>query len=350
MVLWWKCCDILGSQFAPRAVSDRGQRQESFLHAVLFAHTRRLCRTTPASIRYSFTFQQRALLQHHLVHEHTLLRQSPATEIVSSEDFPGHRISSQTGVTADPCSPQEESLNSVVRHRDTSGNGGGTNQIPAHSGVVEGMFRKARLRHCFTRILQEQQRRDENRDQSSANTSQPTLGLQRQGFERLDALVEATRKELGSAMPPESVEPPQPVEPHPEDVERDIVIDPRVPQRPLPAEDSPPPRGDSDDEAERAQRRILLHRFFQAARRQDIVGGGERLDLGEGGVPAAVGGAPCFTVGGSGGRRSTTSTAQGSDEEGNHANSFGGPGGLRLRRADLLRRILRAMRYCCTSI
>lgn len=268
-----------------------------------------------------------------------------------SEDLAGRGISPKIRGTADPCSPQEH-LNSVVRHRNASGDGGGTIQMPAHSRVVEGMFRKARLRRCFTGILQQQQRRNDNRDQSSVKTSQPAMGLQRQGTERLDALVQETKKEVGSAIAPESAELPQLVESHPEGVERDIIIDARLPQRPVPAENSPLPREDSsDDEAERAQRRILLRRFFQAARRQDIVAGGGRLDLGEGGVPAAVGGAPCFTVGGSGsGRRSTTSTTrrgdEGVDEERNHANSFGGPGGLRLRRADLLRRILRAMRYC----
>lgn len=279
--------------------------------------------------------QQRALLQHHLVHEHALLQQPSAAQTVS-ENLPGHGRTLQTEGTADPCSPQEQ-LNTAVRHRNTSDNGRNPILIPPRSKVVEVMFRKARLRRCFMHIIQQQQGRDEHRKQFSA-TSQSGLGLQRQGIEHLDALVEETSKEVESAISPESAEPPQLVELHPSPPES--IIEPRLPERAVPAEVSPPHGDESDDEAERAQRRILLRRFFQAARRRDLAHGGDRLDLGEGGAPAAAGGAPCFTVGSSRGR-STTSTTR----RGHEGNSFGGPGGVRLRRADLLRRILHAMRY-----
>lgn len=314
--------------------------------SVLVTHTWKDCpipRWRPFVTRS--TLQQRALLEYHLRHEHTLLRQSSSTEAIS-EIIHGRGVSSRTDGPAHLCSSQE--LNAeAVRHRNTSGDGGAI-LIPPNAKVVGDLFRKSRLRRCFKHILRQQQWRRESREQSSATTPQPALVLQRQGIEHLGALDEETKKEVESAIPPAPAQPPQPAELHYEAVAGINVVEPRLPERPVPAEDSPRPRDESDDEAERARRRVLLRRFFQAARRRDIVDEGDWLDLGESRAPAAVGGAPCFTVGGSR-RRSTTSATrrghEGNDEEIDYANSFGDPGGLRLRRADLLRRILRAMRY-----
>lgn len=100
----------------------------------------------------------------------------------------------------------------------------------------------------------------------------------------------------------------------------------------------------SHGEAERMQRRILLRRFFHAVRRRDIGRGGERLDLRDGGASASAGGAPCFTVGGN--IRGTALERQARQDGTDHGDLVG-PEGVGLRRADLLRRILRAMR-CAT--
>lgn len=259
------------------------------------------------------TTQQRVLLEHYLFQEHALLQRPPAIE--AADNTPGHGRLSQTEGSDDRCCPQER------------------------SSVVDEMFRKARIKRCFHHnIFRQRQSGDEDREEPTAASSSG-LGLERPDVGDLSARTER-RIPIEQAEPPPQLE-----EVHPRDTEDDIV-EPRSPEHSAPAVDPPPPREEAEDDAERARRRILLRRFFHAARRRDFVRQNDRLDLGQGGTPAAAGGAPCFTVGGS-----DTSSVAGAHLEGQHdpddANAgvfVDGNGGAGLRRANLLRRILHAMR------
>lgn len=254
------------------------------------------------------------MLEHYLFHEHALLQLPPATEAASDN-------ATQTEGPAGRCSPQEEL-----------------------SSVVEVMFRKARLKRCFQQIIfRQQQRGNDNRKEPSA-ASPSGLVLHRPCVGDRDARV-AQRTPIEQAEPSPQLE-----ELHPGRAQD--VVELRSPEGSAPAVDPPPPREEGQDEAERARRRILLRRFFDAARRRDFVGRNDRLDLGQGGTPAAAGGAPCFTVGGSG--RGSNTSARLREQYGPGDMNAGvvvdDNGGARLRRANLLRRILHALRWVLCRI
>ena len=266
------------------------------------------------------TKQQRVLLEHYLVQEHALLQLPPAAG-AASDNAAGHERLSQIEGSDGRFPPQEE----------------------LSTAVVEQMCRKARLKRCFQRISRQQQKYDENRKEISA-ASPSRLVLQRPGVGDPDARSERR-------IPTEQAErPPPQLEERFHHGRAEGVVEPRSLQHSEPAIDPQSPREEAEDEAERARRRILLRRFFQAARHRDPVGRNDRLDLGQGGTPAAAGGAPCFTVGGGGGSTSAESALleEGQHDPGNlHAGVVlgGGNGEARLRRANLLRRILHALRY-----
>ena len=203
------------------------------------------------------------------------------------------------------------------------------------------MFRKARLKRSFQQIFRLQLNGDENLETAAASPSGLEV-LHRPGVEHLGVARAERRIPVEQADPPPQLE-----EIHPMRVED--AAEPRSPQNPAPDADSPQPPQEDEDDAERARRRILLRRFFQAARRRDYVGRTNRLDLGQGGTPAAAGGAPCFTVGGSGTSSVASASIRGQPGPGdlNPGVLADGNGEARLRRANLLRRILHALR--CVS-
>lgn len=208
------------------------------------------------------------------------------------------------------------------------------------SSVVDVLFRKARLKRCFQQIIRQQLNGDDNLEIAAASPS--GLFSQRPGVGDLGVALAERRNPLEQADPSPQLE-----ELHPRRAED--FVEPRSPQNSAPAVDPPPPPEEGEDEAERARRRVLLRRFFQAARRRDFVGRNNRLDLGQGGTPAAAGGAPCFTVGGSG--SSSVASARIGGQPGSGDMNAGvlvdGNGEARLRRANLLRRTLHALR--CVS-
>lgn len=236
-----------------------------------------------------------------------------------SDNAPEHGRLSRTEGPAGRCSPQDL------------------------SSVVEVMFRKARLKRSFRHIFRRQQGGNEHPNIISAASASELVAQPPGVVGDPDARVERR-------IPFEQPEPPPPLEElHPGRAEG--VVQPRSPERSALAVDPPPSReeGEGEDEAEQARRRVLLRRFFHAARRREFVGRNDRLDLGQRGTPAAAGGAPCFTVGGRG--ASSVTNARPREQHGPSDVNAGAlvddNGGARLRRANLLRRILHALRYMC---
>ncbi|CAM9218424.1 unnamed protein product [Ectocarpus sp. 8 AP-2014] len=271
---------------------------------------------------------KRVLLEHCLQREHALLQRSSALEGANTLDFrrPWH------GATH------------TARDGSTTTDGIVSQRVK----VVEDMFRKARLRRCFQHMMKQQQGGDnhlESRGGLSDVSPQSGVSLlvrpshiEAQGVSALDE--EASKHlDVEREIPSERARSPHPEVLHPRDP--DDGLEPIPPEGPMVAEEqpfanrqAPASRDENDEAAERAERRVLLRRFFQAARRD------ERLDLGGFGNSSGPRGAPCFTVGGSGMRpnRGPAREHQGYDGD------FVGPGGVGLRRAELLRRILHAMR------
>lgn len=268
--------------------------------------------------------QQRVLLEHYLSQEHALLRQSSVPEGVSGS-LPGRERTLPSG---------------HLHNRRVGGNRGDIDynshfSPPSRSKAVEDMFRKARLKRCFARILRQKQGADENQQHRSAFGHAP---------QQLHAgHLEQRVQERGEEVQPESPQPEGlPV------VHGQGIHEQGSPERPVPAVGLPSQRGQGEEEAER--RRLLIRQFFRAARRRDDVArGGDRLDLGADGAPAATGGAPCFTVGGRGSSAIASARARG--EQGLSDDSADGLADglpeIGLRRANLLRRVLQAMR--CTQ-
>ncbi|CAM9512232.1 unnamed protein product [Ectocarpus sp. 13 AM-2016] len=212
------------------------------------------------------------------------------------------------------------------------------------------MFRKARLRCCFQRMVKKQQGGDnhlESRGRLSevspqSGNSPPVRRPSHIEAVGVSALDEETSKHLDveREISSERARSPQPEVLHPRHL--DDGPEPIPPQGPMVAEEqpflnhhAPASRDENDEAAERVERRMLLRRFFHAARRD------ERLDLGGFGNSSGSRGAPCFTVGGSGMRPSRGPARR---EHQGYDGDFIGPGGVGLRRAELLRRILHAMR------
>lgn len=282
--------------------------------------------------------KQRILLEHYLQREHVLLRQLSVVEAVSA-DLRKHD---------EPCSFLDPTHAACLRGTNNCG-GDRQHLMVSHSNRVEHIFRKARLKHCFARIMQHRRGADENLEQHRTPVVAPQSPSAHiphpQGTESTGTLGEETREELDGATPRETSRAPQLALFHPGST-RYIAEESRSIERPAEEQPhaSPEPslyRDASQGEAERIQRRILLRRFFHTARRRDIGRGGQRLDLGNVSGPAAAGGAPCFTVGGNG-RGIALEGQQGHD--GTERGDLVGPEGVGLRRADLLRRILHAMR------
>ncbi|CAM9729151.1 unnamed protein product [Hapterophycus canaliculatus] len=280
---------------------------------------------------------KRVLLEHYLRHEHVLLHHLSAADGVL-ENLSKHD---------DPFSLQGPSSAAGLNTSNSrSWSGDRRHLIPSRSKRVEDMFRKARLRRCFARIMRHQRGVGEDLEPRQmpvvASPSGPVLHQQR--TENPDTLEEV-RKELdpeiprdffgsfGLALlhpgpPPDVVETSRPVE-------RPAEVQPHAsPELPL-------YRAASQGEAERMQRRILLRRFLSAGRRREIGRRDEQLGLQDVRPLASVREAPCFTVGGSG--RRTVLEGQGRHDGMDHGDLIG-PEGVGLRRADLLRRILHAMR------
>ncbi|CAN0135927.1 unnamed protein product, partial [Ectocarpus fasciculatus] len=260
---------------------------------------------------------KRVLLQHHLQREHALLQQSSAPEAANTLDLPR---------------PWHETTH--ARDRGTSMAIGSQ-----RAKVVEEMFRKARLRRCFQHIMQAKKHHE---SQGLSEVSPPSGNdnlvrrpshIEAEGVSTLDE-ERSKRLHVQHEIPSERARSPQPEALHPG--HPDDALEPIPPEGPMAAEEQPlVNRDESEEAAERAERRILLRRFFHAARRD------ERLDLGGFGNSSGPRGAPCFTVGGSGMRPSRGRARR--EHQGFNA-EFVGSGGVGLRRAELLRRILHAMR------
>lgn len=276
-------------------------------------------------------WQQRALLAHALQREHALLQQSSAPEAANTLDLPRP----WHGTTLTARGRSGTSADAIVLQRVRA---------------VEDMFRKARLRRCFQHMTKKQQGGDNHlQSRGLPEVSSPSgnnLLVRRPSHieaEGVSALDEEASKYLHveREIPSERARPPQPEVIHPS--HPDDALEPIPPEGPMASEEQPfanrhPPasRDESEEAAERAERRNLLRRFFHAARRD------ERLDLGGFGNSLGRRGAPCFTVGGSGMRPSRGPARR---ENQGYDGDFVGPGGVGLRRAELLRRILHAMRY-----
>ncbi len=187
------------------------------------------------------------------------------------------------------------------------------------------MFRKARLKRCFTRIVRQHRGAGENHQPAPGGPRPPSIG------DHLDPRAEERRKEVEFGRPRLA-----PVM-HDQD-----VFERGSPERPVPPVEPPIHRGQGEDEDEAERHRILLGQFFHATRRRDDVARDDRLDLGADRAPAAVGGAPCFTVGGRG--RSSIASTRSSGQQGVDEHGTNGLPRFGLRRANLLRRVLQAMR------
>ena len=315
------------------------------------------------SVRFLPPHAQRALLEFHLRREHAQLESASSTRPArasarvsqdGSSQRPSTRIFSARFITAEASPParrctQNDRVGCTNGDNTSSSSNAATNSVP-----VDEMRRETSLKRSSRDFVRQQagndREQEEQQQQQQLFSSSAGHPLQRFPYTDTDNALQlhlrphGEETQNGFTRPAFATRPAEHLQaaavyrvsaiPFAHEL-RPSFHEPRRAQQPFVARPNPPQPVHGEDEIEQARRQVIIRQVFDSARPPARARRGRDVVGSRGGDLAQRGGAPSFTVGGSASEvmRAAAGGEQGFDQQ-----------GAGLRRADLLRRILHAMR------